>query len=772
MVYDNPEFDFAGMDEAGYEKVKKENAWGLTLSEFRTAQKRAGKPLTLTEAYILDSLWSDHCSYKNSKQKLKSLVRENSYVIKSENSDAGAVKIGNTGYCAVFKIESHNHPTLINPFDGAATGVGGILRDIFAMGAKNVGVGASLRYGPGTGAGSKDVLKGSTEGAASYCGTMGIPLVALDVYKDSIFSHNCLMNVSAIGIVKKGDLIPNVVPKKGSGYNLIYIGKPTSGAAVGGASFASQAFEEGKTKKIEFGSNPRLEKATFDVFEKVKKALAARKLMSEISLKDMGAAGLTCSTAEQVSARGYGIDIDTEKVPVPGGMNVHPLALAVGEDQERNMIIASKKATEVILDILNKDKDFKKYGGRAEVIGKVIGRDRFIMRDKNTVYCDIPLSLITNAPVYKPASKAPVQKMAKMDLSEPADIGSEVLKVISSANVYSRQDIFRALKSGKTPFLFTGPDETDVCVIRPLMKDKRWSKTGIALVFGGKSLHGREGAPAEQAYLATVSARLKLAAAGLKPVAAADGCNYGNPGNPVHYYCFSAGIDGLNKACRIPIYGEKDPLAVVAGNVSLKNTYISGGKEEPVDPSLIPAVFGYISDCRKTVTTGLKKKGSVLLLAGRRKEEMKGSEYAAVNGKSGGKLPSITQSEAGAMEYGALEASGKGLLLSSAVIENGGLAAALARMISLGRKGLGIRLSMDFAGRMRMDYALLSESPGYVIEVDRKNLGKVVKIYSGYGIRLAEIGTTTEKALFSGYAGEKKVFEIPVGQIREKWSGK
>lgn len=769
MVHRNDIFDFIKMTQKEFERVKKNNGWGLTIGEFREAQRRARKPLALTEAYILDSLWSDHCSYKNSKFKLKKLVKENKYVLKSENSDAGAVKIGGSGYCAVFKIESHNHPTLINPFDGAATGVGGILRDIFAMGAMNIGVGASLRYGPKERPDSKDVLKGAMEGAASYCKAMKIPLTALDVYFEESFRHNCLMNVSALGVVKKDGLVPNTAPANSVGYNLVYIGKPTAGAAVGGASFASQAFEEGQKKEIEFGSKPLLEKATFDAFEKVKKALAAKKLFSQISLKDMGAAGLTCSTAEQVSARGCGIEILTDMVPVPGKMAVHPLALAVGEDQERNMVIASEKATKVILDVFKKDKAFKKQGGKVAVIGRVIKGDRFIMKDKDAVYCDIPLSLITKAPVYKPSEKKTPVRGKMFSIAKPASLKEEILKTVSSANVRFKKEIFGVLKPVKADWLFTKPDETDVCVIAPFRKEKRNKKIGMALVFGGKSIHGRGGTAQEQAYLATVIARLKLAAAGLKPVAAADGCNYGNPGNPEHYYSFSKGIEGLNKACKIPLYGEKEPMAVVAGNVSLKNTYISGGKEQPVDPSLVPAVFGYTEDYGKTVTSGLKKEGSVIFLAGKRKHEFKGSEYASLYKQAGKKLPSVSPSDAGNLEYAALEAAGKNLLLSAAVIENGGLAAALTRMMGMSRKEIGVEIDMSFAGRLRADYALFTESLGYVVEAEKNKAKMLQKIYSKYGMELVQIGTTTGEKVFVGIGGGRQIFQITLKELKKSW---
>lgn len=768
-------FDFPKMTQKEFKEICRDHGWGLTLEEFRLAQKRVRRPLSITEAFIMDSLWSDHCSYKNSKHKLRSLIRTNSHVLSSEQSDAGAVKIGNSGYSAVFKIESHNHPTLLNPFDGAATGVGGVLRDIFGMGARNIGVGASLRYGPKAEEDSKDILTGAMSGAASYCHAMKLPLIALDVYYEDSFRRNCLMNVAALGVVKNDELIPNIAPPDAAGYNLIYIGKATAGAAVGGASFASQAFEAGQKKEIEFGSNPRLEKATFDLFEKVKKALQKKKLISQVSLKDMGAAGLTCSTAEQVSERGLGIEIFTHKVPVPRGMKVHPLALAVAEDQERNMIIASERATKVILPMFQNDKNFKKYGGRVAIIGRVLKEDRFVMTDGRTVYCDIPVSLITGAPVYKPASKAPPSETKKREFSAPApaSVEKEILKLISSRNVYSRKDVLGFFRDDRHDHVITKAGETDVCVLAPLQNEKTSAankRIGLGLTFGGKSLHGRGGSAQAQAYLATIEARLKLAAAGLKPVAVADGCNYGNPDNPEHYFSFDKGINGLNRACKIPLYGEKEPLAVVAGNVSLKNTYISKGKEIPLDPSLIPVVFGYIKDFRHTVTTGLKSASSLLFLAGKRKMEFKGSEYALLYGKEGGNLPAVSPAEAGRLEYAALEATEGRLVRASAVIENGGLAAALARMLMAGGK-FGAQIDMNALGKLRADYALFSESPGYVLEVSGRNAAKLKEIYEKYKIPLLQIGKTTAGRSFTGISGDKKVFDISLAELKRYWHG-
>ena len=766
----NKSFDFLGMSNSEIEKIKKKYAWALTTNELKIAQKRTKRPMMLTEVYILDSLWSDHCSYKHSKNKLKQLIRKNKYVLESEKSDAGAVCLPGSNYAIVFKIESHNHPTLINPEDGAATGVGGIIRDIFAMGAKNLGVGGSLRYGPKTS--QDEILSGAMKGAAEYNQTMKLPLIDSDIYYDETFAHNCLMNVSALGVINKKEIIPNIVSPDAVGYNLIYFGKPTAGAGFGGASFASQAFEEGVKKEIEFGSNPNLERATFIVFEKVKNRLKKKGLFKYISLKDMGAAGLTCSTVEQTAPKNLGVEIYLNKVPIPKGKKVTPAELAVGEDQERNMLIAPKgEATRIILNLFNQDKEFKKAGGKAVVIGKVIEKDKFILRDKENIYCDLPASLITNAPVYKPKSMPPKHKIVKQfQVKKPTDLKKTILDLLNSKNIRSKKDIFKMfeMKKGVT-HIINKASQTDVCIIAPLIKEREASQKekniGIGLVFGGKSIQGRNGTPKEQAFLATVSGRLKLAVSGLKPIAVADGCNYGDPENSEHYYCFSQGINGLNKACQIPIYNEpKEPMAVVSGNVSLKNTYISGGKEKPIDPSLIPAVLGYIEDYHQAVTIKLKEPGNNLYLVGKRKHQFKGSEYAKINNQLGKNLPMIKEKMVEKLEYSIIDAIHQGLIKSAKTIENGGLIAALAKMMQES-KNIGVELKIEsFANGLREDYVLFSESIGYIIEVEKNKGKKLEKLYKKYALELTPIGRTTNIRTIAAYRKDKKLFEIPVSR--------
>ncbi|GEM_PF-588576 len=769
----NKSFDFNKMSEEDFINVKKENGLGLILEEFRMAQERLERPLTITETYILDSLWSDHCSYKNAKRKLEELKNvKNKHVFFSEKSDAGAVEIPNTGYVCVFKIESHNHPTQDNPYDGAATGVGGILRDIFAMGAEVIGVGGSLRTGPAENAHSKKIIKDAMKGASDYSKIMEIPLIDLDLYCDESFKTNCLMNVTAIGISKKEDIIPNVVPKDAVNYNLIYIGKASAGAAVGGASFASQSFQEEETKKeIEFGSNPSLEKATFNVFNKLKEELRKKGLYSEISMKDMGAAGLTCSTVEQVAARGYGCLINTDKIPKVKRKEVSALELAVGEDQERNMIIASPEATKVILDIFNNDENFKKHGGKVAVIGKVIDKDMFVMYNNENVYCDMPATLITNAPIYEPKSKnRKIKAIEEFNVEKPENLEETIVNLIGSKNIYSKNDIYKVFDT-ELDYVITKPNETDVSVIAPLLnKDGKQKKKGVALVFGGKSVFGRNGTSRQQAYLSTVLARLKLAVSGLKPLAAVDGCNYGNPENPYDYNDFEKGIDGLIEACKIPLYNEDEPLAVVAGNVSLRNTYVSKEKESAIDPSLIPAVLGYIENYENVVTTGLKKADNLLYLVGKIKMEFRGSEYANMHKKQGKNLPFVSPEEAGRLEYAALEAVENGLLKSAKIIENGGIAAALSKMILTSKEKIGAELELDSLSDMREDYALFSESIGYVLEADKSKAKELEKLYSKYGLDLIKIGKTTTEKSFSAKSNYEKRFEIPISRLEKAFN--
>ncbi len=751
--------------DSDLEKIIHENGWSLSLSEVKEAQERAKKILNTTELGILDSLWSEHCSYKHTKKTLRTLVKNNSYVLKTEKSEAGAVIIPGTDYVAVFKIESHNHPTQENPYDGAATGIGGVLRDIFAMGARIVGCGVSLRTGTLSNDHSKFILKEGTKGAANYCNVMGVPLISLDANFNEYFKDNCLANVSAIGVVKKDGLIPNTASKDSAGYNLVYFGKETKGAAAGGASSASKSREEGKQLyEVEFGSKPELERDTLIALEQVKQELIKEGLFKKISMKDMGAAGLTCSTSEQVPD-GCGVIIYTDRVPSSEGINAYELA--VGEDQERNMIFAPQgKATDIILETFRNNKDFIKNGGKVAVVGEVIKEDRFIMKNSKTgeIFCDIPNSLITHSPEYKPKTKAPVvEEVKEFNVEEPKNLEDAILKMLSSDNVYLKKDAYDAYIDKN--YIITKPGETDVAVIAPLMDEKvndKQKKKGIALVFGGKSVHGRNGTPKEQAYLAAIQARLKLALAGLRPIAATDGCNYANPGKPEDFYSFVEGINGLNKACRIPIYDKEEPLAVISGNVSLNNTFTPEGKEaRAIDPSMIPCIFGYIDDYTKIVTNGFKEHGRTIYLIGEIKHEFKGSEYAIMHNQLGKNLPNLSCKEAACFEYASIEEVEKGLLESSKLVGNGGLAATITDMILKSKNKVGARIDAGaFNSNGRIDYKLFSESFVGVVVAKERQERKLENIFKGYNIKITEIGKTTNDGSFAVYKNGKPILNI------------
>jgi len=730
------------------QEIIDKNEWSLSLYEVKEAQRRAKKILNITELGILDSLWSEHCSYKHTKKTLGMLIKDNSYILKTKNSEAGAVMIPGTDYVAVFKIESHNHPTQENPYDGAATGIGGVIRDIFAMGARIVGCGVSLRTGPLRGKHSRYILEEGTKGAANYCNVMGVPLVDLDTYFNEYFKENCLANVSAIGVVKTEYLIPNMASKDSGGYNLIYFGKETKGAAAGGASSSSKTREEGKQLyKAEFGSKPELERDTLAALEQAKKNLKKEGLFKKISMKDMGAAGLTCSTSEQVP-EGYGVIIYTDKVPSPEGVSAYELA--VGEDQERNMIIAPRgKATDIILETFRSNEDFVKSGGVIAVVGEVISEDRFVMKDSvsGEVFCDIPNSLISNSPQYEPDTKAmAIEEEKDFSVNEPEDLEETILGILSSDNVYYKKESYDAYMD--KDYMVIKARESDTAVIAPLMYedvDEKQKKIGIALVFGGKSIQGRNGTSFEQSYLATLQARLKLALAGLCPIAATDGCNYANPDRPEDFHSFVEGIKGLNKACKIPIFGKREPMAIVSGNVSLNNTFIAEDKEvKAIDPSMIPGVFGYINDYGKTVTNAFKNSGRAIYLIGEIKHEFKGSEYAAINGRLGKNLPCLSEDSAAGFEHASIEAAENDMIESSKLIGNGGLAAAITDMIFKSKDKIGAEIiAENIAYDKRLDYALLSESLAAVAVVKEGKEKSFEEVYKKYNIKVTKIGRTT-----------------------------
>lgn len=773
MTGENLDFFDRSKTDSDLKKIISKNGWSLSLSEVKEAQKRAKKILSTTELGILDALWSEHCSYKHTKKTLRTLIMENSYVFKTEKSEAGAVLIPGTDYVVVFKVESHNHPTQENPYDGAATGIGGVIRDIFAMGAKIFGCGVSLRTGPLSNEHSKYILKEATKGAANYCNVMGVPLIDLDVDFNEYLKENCLANVSAIGVVKKDGLIPNTASKDSAGYNLIYFGKETRGAAAGGASSASKTREEGKQLyEAEFGSKPELERDTLIALEQAKQELAREGLFKKISMKDMGAAGLTCSTSEQVPD-GYGVIIYTDKVPSSAGISAYELA--VGEDQERNMIIAPPgKATDIIMETFGNNATFIKNGGRIAVIGEVIKEDRFIMKDSKTgeIFCDIPNSLITHSPEYEPGTKAPIiEALKEFKVEKPKNLEDVILSILNSDNVYLKKDAYEAYKD--KDHMITKSGQTDVAVIAPLMNEKvsdEQKKKGIALVFGGKSIHGRNGAPREQAYLAVVQARLKLALAGLKPIAATDGCNYANPDKPEDFYSFAEGIKGLNEACNIPIYGKEEPLAIISGNVSLNNTFITEEKEiRAIDPSMVPAVFGFINDYAKTVTNGFKKPGRTIFVIGEIKHEFKGSEYSMMHNQLGKNLPNLSSKEAACFEYACIEGVEKELLESSKLVGNGGLAAAITHMILKGKNGVGAMINAEALNNNdeRIDYKLFSESFAGIIVAKEGQERKLENVFKGYDIKITQIGKTTNDGSFAIYENGRQILNISNEKLKK-----
>lgn len=770
MSEKNIDFLSGEKSDAQLAEIINQNGWSLSLSEAKEAQKRAGKILSTTELGILDSLWSEHCSYKHTKKTLKTLINNNSYVLATEKSEAGAVAIPGTDYVVVFKIESHNHPTQENPYDGAATGIGGVVRDIFAMGAKVYGCGVSLRTGPLSGQHSQFILDQGTKGAANYCKVIGVPLIDLDTDFNEYFKDNCLANVSAIGVVRKDELMPNVASRDSAGYNLIYLGKETRGAAAGGASSASKSREEGKQLyEVEFGSQPELERDTITVLDQLKQTLKKEGLFDLVSMKDMGAAGLTCSTSEQVPD-GYGVIIYTDQVPSPAGISAYELA--VGEDQERNMIIAPPgKATDLVLEAFRRNRDFIGSGGKVAIVGQVIAEDKFIMKDSKSgeIFCDIPNSLITHSPQYDPETRPPaVTPVEEFKVEEPESLKDLVLRVLSSDNVYFKKGAYQAYIDQN--YLVTKPAETDVAVMAPLRDeqvDDRHKQKGIALVFGGKSIHGRNGTPLEQAYLSVLQARLKLALAGLTPLAVTDGCNYANPDKPEDFHSFTEGIKGLNEACKIPIYNTEEPLAVVSGNVSLNNTFTTEKKEiKAIDPSMIPGVFGYIDHYSKTVTNGLKTHNAPIYLLGEIKHQFKGSEYAQLSKQLGKNLPNLSPSQAAGLEHAAIKGAEKGYWESAKLIGKGGMAAALAAMIIKGRDKTGARIDIGAIFSLdRIDYLLLSESLAALV-VAKPGKGEEIKeLCAQYQVKITEIGTTTPDGNLSFFKSGQPVLDIHYDEL-------
>ena len=747
------------------------NAISLKINEARRIAELLGRNPTLTELHVFNIQWSEHSSYKSSRAILKKyLPTEGPTVILGPVEDSGIIyltTISNERYGIVISHESHNHPSQVVPYEGAATGIGGNIRDVLCMGARVIATADPLRFGNPFGKfkeRTKYIANAVVEGIAGYGNPLGVPIIAGDVYFNDSFDENCLVNVVCVGIIKEKDIIHSRAPKNAEGYDIVVVGKATDNSGFGGAAFASLVLDE-KDKESNKGAvqvpDPFLKNVLVRASETVFNE--ARKRKVELGFKDMGAGGIMCATSELCADAGFGADINLDDVHV--SMKLPSYMIACSETQERFAWISPPDFTKTILRIYNEDFELPNVaeGARASVVGKVKKNTDYILRHKGKVVCNAPVKVVTQGIRYEREAKKPKKEFKEPSIEEPKDYNQALLDVLYNPNVASKKVVYKHYDTEVQGLAVIRPGEADAGVQAPIPGNK----IGYALSVDGNPKYGRI-----SSYLAGINGVAEcmrnVAAVGAVPYGLTDCLNYGNPEVPEAFYEFVEGVKGISDAAKnIYLKGTKKPVPFVSGNVSFYNESATG---KAVDPSAIIACVGVLEDYSKAITMQLKEENSTLFLVGDRKDELGGSVYYETRNEIGLNVPKIDFEKERNMLYAVIDCIDKMLFLSCHDISDGGFITTVSEMLLGGEaKGrIGAKIDIDFSG-LRADKILFSESSGFVFEVKDENIKKVEEIFKKYNLKPIKLGKTGSDSLIVAKKG-KEIINLPIWKLKKSWS--
>jgi len=735
---------------------------GLATDEYARIVEILGREPNLTELGIFSVMWSEHCSYKSSRVHLKRLPTQGPRVIVPPGENAGVVDIGDD-WCVAFKVESHNHPSFIEPFQGAATGVGGILRDVFTMGARPIAAMNSLRFGPLTNGNAtpapddkvynrnKSILKGVVAGIGHYGNCFGVPTVGGEVVFDESYSLNPLVNAFALGIVRKDQIFFGKA--SGIGNPVLYAGAKTGRDGIHGATMASAEFDDEALEKrptVQVG-DPFLEKLLLEA------CLEAMRSGAIEGIQDMGAAGLTSSSVEMAARAGTGLEIDLTLVPQrETGMTAYEMMLS--ESQERMLIVARQGREKQVIDI------FKKWELDAVAIGKVVDGDRIKIFHLGNLEADLPvLALTDEAPKYErpmstPSPKSKVQSPKKHLRPSRLGLGQALKSLLASPNICSKRWVYEQYDTMVRTNTAVLPG-ADAAVIR--VKETRRS---IAMCLDGNAKFVAID-PKEGAKLAVAEAARNVVCVGAKPIAVTNCLNFASPERPEVMWSFSEVIDGMKQAC------EAFETPVVSGNVSFYNETEGRG----ILPTPTIGMVGLIEDTHKIVTHGFKNEGDVIAVLGETRDDLGASEYAqTVLGLStdqiiaNGAVPRVDLEQEKLVQKTLLKLADECLLNSAHDCSDGGLAVAIAECCfsSLGRDALGADVTLDKNG-LSSEALLFGETPSrIVISFSAQNRERIQAIVKGCSMNI--IGSVTGSDIRISVGGEEKLVQ-PVTELESAW---
>jgi phosphoribosylformylglycinamidine synthase len=712
---------------------------GLSASEYDRLVHLLGRAPNYVELGIVGAMWSEHCSYKSSRVALRRLPTAGPRVLQGPGENAGAVDFGD-GLAVVMKVESHNHPSAVEPFQGAATGVGGILRDVFTMGARPVAMLDSLHFGPLGEARNRYLFEGVVAGIAHYGNCMGVPTVGGELRFDPGYTANPLVNAMCVGLVPHARLTR--ARASGPGNPVLLVGAATGRDGIHGATFASaelDARSEERRPAVQVG-NPFLEKLLLEA------CLELLDTGDVVAMQDLGAAGLTSSSAELAGRGGCGIELDVARVSRREA-HMTPYEVMLSESQER-MLVVMARGTEARAEAL-----FARWGLHTDRVGTIIDDGLLRVRDGASLVAELPVRLLTeNAPVYERprAPGPPPPAVAAAKLAPPADLSQTLLALLRSPNVCSRAPVFTQYDHTVQASTVLAPGRADAAVLRV-----RGSQQGLALTTDSNArvaaLNPRRGAA-----LAVAEAARNLSCCGAEPLAVTDCLNLANPERPEVADALAETVEGLREACLAL------GIPVISGNVSLYNEGIGSG----IPPTAVVGMAGAVPDVGLALDAAFKGDADRVLLLGTSRVTFGGSEYlAAVHGRQQGPAPALDLDYEARLQRCSRELVAAGLLRSAHDCAVGGLAVAVAQSALLG--GVGFVADPAWATVLveRPDLALFGEGPSRIVASCRPgDVPAVERAAAAAGVEAIGLGQVGGQRLVWPGA-----IDVELAEAQEQW---
>jgi phosphoribosylformylglycinamidine synthase subunit PurL len=726
----------------------------LTPSEYEQIVGLLGRHPNLNELGMFSVMWSEHCCYKNSKPLLRNFPTTGPRILVGPGENAGVVDFGD-GLRVAFKIESHNHPSAVEPYQGAATGVGGILRDIFTMGARPIASLNALRFGPLDNPRNRHIFSGVVAGISGYGNSVGVPTIGGEIYFDETYSGNPLVNAMAIGLMETEEIV--VSGAEGEGNPVLYVGSTTGRDGMGGASFASAELTDKSEKDrpaVQVG-DPFLEKLLIEA------CLEAFKTGAVVAAQDMGAAGLTCSTAEMASKGGVGIELDLDLVPVrERGMSAYEFLLS--ESQERMLFVAHKGREQELIEI------FHRWGLQAVVAGRVITESIVRILHQGSVVVEIPATSLTEeAPVYPrdvlaepPAYAQEAWAWEVKTLAQPTDWAAVLLKLLDSPTIASKKWVYRQYDSLIQGNSLVSPGAGDAAVIR--LQTPTGITRGLAATVDCNSRYVYLD-PYEGGKAAVAEAARNLSCVGAEPVAVTDNLNFGSPEKPEVYWQMAEACRGISEAC------SALGTPVTGGNVSLYNET----QGQPIYPTPVIGMVGILDDLEKHCTLGFKKAGDLVYLLGQGGGTLGASEYLKViHGLATGRPPQIDLGQEQKVQSTCRLGIRQGWIRSAHDISEGGLLVALAESAMVG--DLGVRVEMSgYAPNRRWDERLFGEAGAQIVVTVRPEDQEVWEAFlrKKLGADWHELGIVSAREQgFCVVDQEDSVISATIEELTQSWT--